>query len=86
GQGIANAFPPLAASDYLNADVDRAIDAVLHGLSGEITVNGVKYNSIMTAQMISQEEVANVLTYVYNSWGNNKTIVTPEMVRKVKNK
>ncbi|HXJ97889.1 MAG TPA: copper-containing nitrite reductase [Gelidibacter sp.] len=86
GQGIANAFPPLAASDYLNADVDRAIDAVLHGLSGEITVNGVKYNSIMTAQMISQEEVANVLTYVYNSWGNNKTIVTPEMVRKVKNR
>ncbi|MGC1631449.1 MAG: copper-containing nitrite reductase [Gelidibacter sp.] len=86
GQGIANAFPPLAKSDYLNADVDRAIDAVLHGLSGEITVNGVKYNSIMTKQMISQEEVANVLTYVYNSWGNNKTVVTPEMVKKVKNK
>lgn len=86
GQGIANAFPPLAASDYLNADVDRAIDIVLHGLSGEITVNGVKYNSIMTKQMISQEEVANVLTYVYNSWGNNKTVVTPEMVRKVKDR
>lgn len=86
GQGIANAFPPLAKSDYLNADVDRAIDAVLHGLSGEITVNGLKYNSIMTKQMISQEEVANVLTYVYNSWGNNKTVVTPEMVKKVKNK
>ena len=86
GQGIANAFPPLASSDYLNADVDRAIEAVLYGLSGEITVNGVKYNSIMTKQMISQEEVANVLTYVYNSWDNNKTVVTPEMVQKVKSK
>ena len=86
GQGIPNAFPPLAKSDYLNADVDRAIEAVLFGLSGEITVNGEKYNSIMTAQMISQEEVANVLTYVYNSWGNNKTVVTPEMVNKVKEK
>ncbi|MBA6151218.1 copper-containing nitrite reductase [Gelidibacter maritimus] len=84
GQGIPNAFPPLAESDYLNADVDRAIEAVLFGLSGEITVNGEKYNSIMTAQMISQEEVANVMTYVYNSWGNNKTVVTPEMVKKVK--
>ena len=83
GQGIANAFPPLAKSDYLNADVNRAIDIVLHGKSGEITVNGVKYNSVMTKQMISQEEVANVLTYVYNSWGNNKTVVTPEMVKKV---
>ena len=86
GQGIANAFPPLAKSDYLNANVDRAIEAVLYGLSGEISVNGVKYNSIMTKQMISQEEVANVLTYVYNSWGNNKTVVTPEMVKKVKSK
>ena len=86
GQGIAHAFPPLANSDFLNADVDRAIDIVLHGLTGEITVNGEKYNSIMTKQMISTDEVANVLTYVYNSWGNNKTVVTPEMVKKVKNK
>lgn len=86
GQGIASAFPPLANSDYLNADVDRAIGIVLHGLTGEITVNGEKYNSIMTKQMISQDEVANVLTYVYNSWGNNGTVVTPEMVKKVKDK
>ena len=86
GQGIANAFPPLAKSDYLNADVNRAIDIVLHGKTGEITVNGVKYNSVMTKQMISQEEVANVLTYVYNSWGNNKTVVTPEMVKKASGK
>ena len=86
GQGIASAFPPLAKSDYLNANVDRAIEAVLYGLSGEISVNGEKYNSIMTKQMISQNEVADVLTYVYNSWGNNKTVVTPEMVNKVKSK
>ena len=86
GQGIASAFPPLAKSDFLNANVDRAIEAVLYGLSGEITVNGEKYNSIMTKQMISTEEVANVLTYVYNSWGNNKTVVTPAMVTKVKSK
>ncbi|MBL4586730.1 MAG: nitrite reductase, copper-containing [Flavobacteriales bacterium] len=85
GQGIANAFPPLAGSDYLNADVDRAIAAVLHGLTGEITVNGNKYNSVMTAQTLTDEEVANVLTFVYNSWGNNKTEVTPMMVAKVKN-
>ena len=86
GQGIPNAFPPLAKSDYLNADVNRAISAVVNGLSGEITVNGNTYNSVMTRQMISSEEVANVLTYVYNSWGNNKQVVTTEMVNKVKNK
>lgn len=85
GQGIANAFPPLAKSDYLNADVDRAIDIVLHGLTGEITVNGNKYNSVMTRQDLSDEEIANVLTYIYNSWGNNKTDVTPMMVTKRRN-
>lgn len=86
GQGVPNAFPPLAKSDYLNADVNRAISAVVNGLTGEITVNGEKYNSVMTRQMLSSEEIANVLTYVYNSWGNSGKVVTKEMVDKVKNK
>jgi nitrite reductase (NO-forming) len=81
GQGIPNAFPPVAKSDYLNADVNRSINAVLHGLSGEITVNGKKYNSVMTSQNLTDQEISDVLTYVYNSWGNNKTRVTPEMVK-----
>jgi nitrite reductase (NO-forming) len=84
GQGIPGAFPPLAKSDYLNDDVNRAIDIILKGKSGEITVNGKKYNSLMTAQALSNEEVANVLTYVYSKWGNNKTVVTPAMVAKAK--
>lgn len=85
GQGIANAFPPLANSDYLNADVNRTIDIVLRGKTGEITVNGQKYNSIMTSQTLSDDEVANVLTYVYDSWGNSKKEVTPSMVRSRRN-
>jgi len=84
GQGIPGAFPPLANSDYLNADVDRAIKIVLQGKTGEITVNGKQYNSIMTAQTLTDEEVANVLTYVYSAWGNNKTEVTPSRVLKVR--
>src|SRR3990172_3100055 len=70
GQGIANAFPPLAKSDYLNEDVNRAIGIVLHGKTGEIIVNGSKYNNVMTAQTLTDEEVANVLTFIYNSWDN----------------
>lgn len=81
GEGVQGVFPPLAASDYLNADVNRAIDVVLNGLSGEITVNGVKYNSVMTSQRLSDEEVANVLSYIYGSWGNKGTEVTPAMVK-----
>lgn len=86
GLGIEGAFPPLAKSDYLNADVNRAIDIVLHGKTGEITVNGKKFNSVMTAQAMSDEEVTNVLTYVYNSWSNSKKEVTPEMVQAVRNR
>ncbi len=81
GQGIPNAFPPLADSDYLNEDVDRSIDVVLHGLTGEIEVNGETYNSVMTAQNISDREAAAVLTYIYNNWDNNGTEVTEEMVK-----
>ncbi|WP_162416020.1 copper-containing nitrite reductase [Cyclobacterium roseum] len=81
GQGVPNAFPPLADADYLNADPERAIDVLLNGLSGEITVNGKNYNSIMPAQQLTNEEVANVLTYVYHSWGNNGTVISPEMVQ-----
>ena len=81
GQGIPSTFPPLAKSDYLNADSKRAITTILHGLTGEVTVNGKKYNNVMPAQNLSDDEIANVLTYIYNSWGNNKTEITPEMVK-----
>ena len=84
GAGIPNAFPPLAESDYLNADVHRAIEVVKFGLTGEIEVNGNVYNSAMPKQNISDEDVAAVLTYVYNNWGNNKTEVTQKMVKEVK--
>lgn len=82
GKGIPKAFPPLAKSDYLNADVTRGIQAILKGLTGEITVNGEQYNSVMPAVALNDEQIANVLTYVLNNWGNNKAEVTPEQVAK----
>ncbi len=82
GAGVKDAFPPLAKSDFLNEDVGRAIDIVLHGKTGEVVVNGKKYNGIMPAQALSDEEVANVLTYVYGSWGNKAREVKPQEVSK----
>ncbi len=80
GGGLTGAFPPLAQSDYLNTDSNRAIDTVLKGLQGAITVNGVTYDGLMPGQALSDEEVANVLTFVYNSWENNGTVLTPNDV------
>ncbi len=82
GEGVVGIFPPLAESDYLNADVDRSIDVVIRGLTGEITVNGENYNNVMPAQRLTDEQVANVLTYIYNNWGNKAQEVTPAMVSK----
>ena len=81
GQGLPGAFPPLARSDFLNADTRRAIGVVLNGLSGPVTVNGTAYNGVMPALSVSDEDAANVLTYVYSQWGNNGTVVTTEQVR-----
>ena len=86
GNGIPAAFPPLAKSDYLNNSIDDSISALVNGLSGEVTVNGAKYNSIMPKLDLTDESVANVLTYVYSQWDNNGTEVTPNMVKKVRAK
>ena len=77
GQGVPKAFPPLAKSDYLNADKKRAIKILLEGKTGSITVNKEKYDSVMPALGLSDEDIASVLTYVLNTWGNSGGEVTP---------
>jgi nitrite reductase (NO-forming) len=84
GSGIVGAFPPLAKSDYLNADRKRAIQVIVGGLSGPVKVNGATYNSVMPAQQLNDEDVANVLTYIYNSWGNAGGEVTPSEVKTIR--
>lgn len=87
GKGIPNVFPPLAGSDFLMADRDRAIRIVLKGLTGPVTVNGVTYNSAMPPQesVLSEEQVADVMTFIYNTWGNKGDPVSVDDVRRVKN-
>jgi nitrite reductase (NO-forming) len=84
GQGVPMAFPPLAASDYLNADKARAIRTVLFGLTGQVTVNGQQFNSVMPALGMSDADVANVLAYVYANWNNTGHDVTPAEVAAVR--
>jgi nitrite reductase (NO-forming) len=82
GQGLPGVFPPLAGSDFLKADKDRAIRIPLKGLQGPITVNGKPYNNLMPPQQFSDDQIADVLTYVMNSWGNNfGTVSTADVKR-----
>jgi mono/diheme cytochrome c family protein len=80
GEGIEDVYPPLAKSDYLMADKARSISQTLHGVSGEIKVNGKTYNGEMTGFDLTDEEVSDVLNYIRNSWGNKGTAVTPQEV------
>ncbi len=80
GAGVPDAFPPLAKSDYLNADKFRAVKTVTGGLEQKLIVNGHEFNGVMPAWSLPDEDIANVLTYVYSQWGNTGEEVTPAEV------
>lgn len=85
GAGLPGVFPPLAKSDFLGADPKRAVGIVLNGLSGKVTVNGQDYNSVMPPMtQLNDDEVANILTYVLNSWDNPGGSVAADDVKKAR--
>jgi mono/diheme cytochrome c family protein len=90
GQGLPGMFPPVASSDWVNKPKpDRLIRMVLHGFMGPITINGKPFTSpapLMPPQgaALSDDQIANVLTYVRNSFGNKASAVTPSEVKAIR--
>ena len=85
GEGIAGSFPPLAKSDFLMKKREESIRGIKYGMNGEIVVNGNKYNSIMSYLGLLESEVADVMNYITNSWGNtNDKMVTEAEVSEIK--
>lgn len=84
GTGMPGMFPPLAKSEFLMADKERSIKIVLGGIQGPLEVNGQKYNQVMPplAAQLKDEQIAAVLSYVRNSFGNKGEAVTTEEVAK----
>ena len=83
GKGEDGKNPPLANSDYLQ-DIDKTIQSIKFGLSGPIKVNGKIYNSVMEYQGLDDEEIADVVNYILNSWGNkHEQIITEEKVSSI---
>ncbi|WP_426429765.1 c-type cytochrome [Winogradskyella sp. HB-48] len=87
GEGAPKVFPPLAQSDYLKENQEASIKGIKEGMSGEIVVNGITYNSVMAPLGLSDEEVADVMNYINNSWGNSygKFITTEDVTKVIKN-
>jgi mono/diheme cytochrome c family protein len=86
GQGTPGTFPPLAKSDYLMAKPENGIRAVVEGLSGRITVNGSNYNNTMPPILLTDEQVAAVLTFVRTTWNSAEDVITPAQVATVRAK
>lgn len=84
GQGVPKVFPPLRESDFLAADPERAIRIVMTGLKGPVNVNGTAYNGVMPRLELTDEQIANVLTYELTELGNKGKPITVEQVAKVR--
>ena len=86
GEGVTATFPPLAKSDYLMQTPENAIKAIKFGLIGKIKVNAVDYDNMMPNPGLGNDEIADVMNYIMNSWGNSsdKKMITEKMVDEVK--
>tara|TARA_B100001559_G_scaffold134808_1_gene113295 strand:+ start:1838 stop:2242 length:405 start_codon:yes stop_codon:yes gene_type:complete len=86
GEGVAGIFPPLSNSDYLLNNIRESIYGIKYGMDGPITVNGELYDGIMVSQGLDNEEIADVMNYILNSWENsyNNEIITPSLVNEIK--
>lgn len=84
GEGVSGVFPPLANSDYLLNNIDLSIKGIKYGLSGPIVVNDEEYDGVMANQGLDNEEIADVMNYILNSWGNKSNdIITIERVAQI---
>ncbi len=87
GEGIPKVYPPLAKSDYLMEKREASISAIKYGLRGKIVVNGITYKNMMSRLGLLDDEVADVMNYITNSWGNkNSEMITIEEVKAVSKK
>jgi mono/diheme cytochrome c family protein len=85
GSGVPNMHPPLTPGSWVGKDPNELIAIMMKGLSGKIEVNGEVYKNFMPSHaQLTDEQLADVLSYVRSSFGNNFEPVTPEMVKKVR--
>ena len=84
GIGVSGVFPPLKASYYLLENTNLSIAGIKYGLRGKILVNNEEYDGIMVRQGLDNEEVADVMNYILNEWGNQTSaFITPNQVSKI---
>lgn len=84
GEGMSKVIPPLAKSDYLKRNKNEIIELLISGKSDSITVNKINYNRTMPPSRLGDQEIAEVLNYIYGRWDNLGTKFKEEEVKKVR--
>lgn len=86
GKGLAGSFPPLAGNPVVSGDPQKVIHIVKYGLSGKIMVGPDAYNGMMPpwGTQLSDDQIADVITYIRSSWGNGASPVSAAEVAAVK--
>ena len=89
GMGVSGQFPPLAGSEFVlaqgNMGDNHLVMLVLNGLQGHFMVKGQAYNNAMAPwKQLTDEQIANILTYIRSDWGNNAPAITPDFVAQIR--
>lgn len=85
GSGVPGMYPPLGTGSWADKEPKELIAVMMKGLSGKIEVNGETFNGFMPSQaQLTDEEIADVLSYVRSSFGNNFDPIDANLVKKVK--
>jgi len=82
GKGLGLLYPPLRSSDYFERNFNSSLCLMKYGKQGEIIVNGKGYNKPMPGvASLTELEIAEIATYINNSWGSQKGIVEISQVK-----
>jgi mono/diheme cytochrome c family protein len=87
GTGLGRVYPPLNQSDYMEKNPENVLCLMKNGIEGELVVNGIAYNQAMPGvPTLSDLEIADIATYIYNSWDHKRGIIEVSNARQVLNK
>lgn len=84
GTGLGRVYPPLHQSDYMENNFNNVICLIRNGKKGELTVNKVSFNQPMPGvQTLTDLEIAEIVTYIYNTWDHKRGMVEVKEVSKI---
>jgi mono/diheme cytochrome c family protein len=85
GNGVPKMNPPLVKTTFVLGDKKKLVQIVLKGMDEQVEINGQAYSNVMASHIfLTDQEIADVLSFVRNSFGNKASVVTAAEVKKIR--